>query len=394
MKIGITTFGTDAGKSGISQYLFNILDQFSQLEIEHEFEIMVVESEKHLYDKYLEKDNFSAMVFPDKLSSPVRSIIWHLLSLPKFSKERAYDVVFLPAANRRLPYNMPCPTVGTVHDLASMQFKNKYDALRGFYVRHVLPILIRKLDTVLTVSHYSKDVIHEYTQVAMENIFVTHLAMDKDVFNTNSKHNALQRLQKNYDISGPFLLYIARLEHPAKNHYRLIEAFDHLKKKYNIPHQLVFTGALRERGEEILERLNSSEYTTSIKYFDFVAYDDLADFYRAADIFVFPSLYEGFGLPILEAMACGTPVICSNQASIPEVAGEAGLIFDPFSTRDISDKLHQMLMDSDQKEEYRDRGLKHVINFDWRKTALQTYHELITQVDVSTENNVNHSMQY
>jgi glycosyltransferase involved in cell wall biosynthesis len=156
----------------------------------------------------------------------------------------------------------------------------------------------------------------------------------------------------------------------------------------------VFTGALRERGEEILERLNSSEYTTSIKYFDFVAYDDLADFYRAADIFVFPSLYEGFGLPILEAMACGTPVICSNQASIPEVAGEAGLIFDPFSTRDISDKLHQMLMDSDQKEEYRDRGLKHVINFDWRKTALQTYHELITQVDVSTENNVNHSMQY
>jgi len=394
MIIGITTFGTDAGKSGISQYLFNILDQFTQLDTETKFEIMVTESEKHLYEKYLEKDNFTAMIFPDKLSSPFRSILWHLLSLAKFSKARAYDVVFLPAANRRLPYNMPCPTVGTVHDLASMQFKNKYDALRGFYVRQILPILIRKLDTVLTVSDYSKAVIHEYTHVAMEKICVTHLAMDKEVFNTDSKSDALQRLQQQYDIHGPFLLYIARLEHPAKNHYQLIEAFDQLKKKYNIPHQLVFTGALRERGEVVLERIKSSDYATSIKYFNFVAYADLPDFYRAADIFVFPSLYEGFGLPILEAMACGTPVVCSNQASIPEVAGDAGLIFDPFNTEDITNKLHRMLMDSDLMEEYRGRGLKRVTQFEWKKTALQTYSALITHVDRSSEGNINHFMQY
>ena len=370
-RIGIITFATDAGKSGISQYLFNILENLNLSDQQHEYELIVHESESHLFNRFA-GDNVNIIKLPDSLIPPVRNILWHIFKLPKLSLERKYDVVFLPAANRRAPYFMPCPTIGTVHDLASMNVKDKYDFLRGFYVRRILPLLIKRLSRILTVSEHSKKDIINFCNIVGDTIKVTPLAADKNIFKTGSVEDSKNILKEEYALDKEYILYISRLEHPGKNHIRLIDAFDILKSKHSFPHQLVFAGALRERGEEVIERIKQSPYSQDIKYFEFVDKKYLQDFYRAAELFVFPSLYEGFGLPVLESMACGTPVTCSNCASIPEVANNAALLFNPYDIDDIAESIGIFLVSKSTRDKYSKLGLERANMFSWEETTRLT----------------------
>jgi len=153
MKIGITTFGGDGGKSGISQYIINILREFAALadsakvattagEDKPDFEVIVYEDEKELFVP--DPNSMSTICFGDSLRSPVTNIKWHQFSLPKLCRKQKYDVLFLPAGNRRLPMSLPCPSVGTVHDFSSIHVEGKYDPARMFYIKRVLPFLIRR----------------------------------------------------------------------------------------------------------------------------------------------------------------------------------------------------------------------------------------------------------
>ena len=201
---------------------------------------------------------------------------------------------------------------------------------------------------------------------------MTPLAADPAVYFPRDAREAAELLSRRHAIRPPFLLYTSRIEHPGKNHARLIRAFADLKRRHKIPHQLVLAGSNRERAAEVHREAEQSGYAGDILFTGFVATEDLPLFYQAADIFVFPSLYEGFGLPILEAMACGTPVACSNLSSMPEVAGDAAVLFDPADESSIASALWSIITEPELHSKLAECGPRRSGQFSWSRTAAQT----------------------
>ena len=177
---------------------------------------------------------------------------------------------------------------------------------------------------------------------------------------------------------APYILYISRIEHPGKNHVRLIEAFERFKDATALPHNLVLAGADRERAEEVHARAKASSQADRIVFTGFLRDEQLPHLYAGADLFVLPSLYEGFGLPLLEAMASGTPVACSNLSSLPEVAGEAADLFDPYQVDDMARAMKNILANPRQAAKLRERGQARAAQFSWRLTAEKTLEALET----------------
>lgn len=382
--IGITTFGGDGGKSGISQYIIHLLKEFEKIQCSEQFEILTYQDEKKIF--LPASQNFSILRFPSSFRNPVLNVAWHQLILPYWCKKREYDVLFLPSANRRLPLWVPCPVVGTVHDFSSIHVQGKYDPARNFYITKVLPVLIRQLDKVITVSESSKKDIVEFAQVPEDKIIVTPEAADQEFYYPRDKDESQTLLAKKYAIRSPYLCYVSRLEHPGKNHVRLIEAFQYLKQVKKIPHQLVFAGSDWLGAEEVHRAADKSGCASDIIFTGFFPASDLPHLYSGCDLFVFPSLYEGFGLPILEAMSCGSPVICSNLSSMPEVAGPDALLFDPYSAESISDSILRLLEDDAFRKQYAERNYLRSQSYSWEKTARQTLDVLL---QVAKEKNLN-----
>ncbi len=369
MNIGITTFGSDGGRSGIGRYTVNLLQQLPQLENQTEYDLYAYKDEQTVFAP--DSDRVNPRLVSERLRSPVMNIAWHQTYLPGWCRRLKHDVLFLPAGNRRLPTYVPCPTVGTIHDFSSLHVANKYDSRRMFYIKHVLPFLARRLTHVLTVSESSKRDIVEYARVPPERVTVTPLAVDHRRYRRN-REMAERRIQTNLQLTDPYFLYVSRIEHPGKNHIRLIEAFDQLKQKEGIPHQLVFAGSDWTGAEIVHEKASQSRFSEQIKFTGFVPDEDLLDLYACAELLVFPSLYEGFGLPILEAMASGIPVACAATSSIPEVAGDAANYFDPHDTDEMVDAIRKLIVEPEFRNQCIERGRKRCKRFTWKATAQKT----------------------
>jgi glycosyltransferase involved in cell wall biosynthesis len=379
MKIGITTFGADGGKSGISQYVINLLREITILDKEDHFELFVYENEKDVFVS--NPDHMLLRCFGDNLRNPVLNLAWHQVGLPWWCKREAYDVLFLPAGNRRLPISAPCPMVGTVHDFSGIHVKEKYDPARTFYITRVLPFLVRRLNRVITDSESSKKDIVEYAGVPEERVYVIPLAVNNRLYFQRDKESAITRVRDRYDIRPPYILYISRIEHPGKNHVRLIRAFNRLKTSEQIPHQLVFVGSDWTRATEVHQTAKESGCARDIMFTGFVPTADLPDLYCGANLFIFPSLYEGFGLPVLEAMSCGVPVACSNLSSLPEVAGDAAVLFNPYDEDAIAKAMKGLLTDTRARDHYIRRGLERSKEFTWSNTARRTLEVIYKAVE-------------
>jgi len=373
--IGVTTFGGDGGVSGISQYIVQLLKALAAEPREARYEVAVYADERSIFVP--ESPRVTPLVHGRAWASPIRNVAWHQAMLPALCKRRGFDVLFLPAANRRLPVWTPCPAVGTVHDLASAHVTDKYDPARVFYVRRVLPPLIRRLDHVLTVSEATKRDLVEIAGLRPERVTVTPLAADPAIFHPGDRDAAAARVASRFGVSGPYIVYIARLEHPGKNHVRLIRAFDRLKTRTGLPHKLVLAGSDRERAAEVHAEAAAARHAADIAFTGFVPSDAVGDLYRAADLFAFPSLFEGFGLPLLEAMACGTPVVAADVASLPEVAGDAARLVDPYDEHALAAALEAVLTDPALRADLVARGLARSATFSWRRTARQTLDVLL-----------------
>ena len=367
MRVGLTTFGGDGGKSGISQYIINLVRELPAVANGARFEMLGYERER---ETFLPREGGIDFVpFTERILHPIVNVAWHQVSLPGWCRKRRYDVLFLPAANRRVPIAAPCPTVGTVHDLAAMHIEGKYDPARMFYNRRVLPFLIRKLSQVITVSEYSKRDIVEFTGVSTERVHVIPHGVNRSLFHPGDKREASRRFASRYGVRPPYISYVSRIEHPGKNHVGLIHAFERLKEADGNPHQLVLAGSDWTRAEEVHRVAKDSPWASDIVFTGFISSRDLPDLYRGSDLFVFPSLFEGFGMPILEAMSSGVPVACSDSSSLPEVAGGAAVLFDPLVTESIGEALRRLLTDSEERGERIRLGLARAAKFTWARAA-------------------------
>jgi glycosyltransferase involved in cell wall biosynthesis len=180
------------------------------------------------------------------------------------------------------------------------------------------------------------------------------------------------------DLKPPYFLFISRIEHPGKNHVRLIRAFADFKARTGFPHSLVLAGADWDRAEFVHKTASECAARDSIRFTGFVANEDLLGLYGGAEALFFPSLFEGFGMPILEAMAAGLPVFCSDRSSLPEVGGDAAVYFNPEDEADIARKLEMAASDRNLLGSLRARGLSRTENAGWEQTARRTL-ELILE---------------
>lgn len=229
-----------------------------------------------------------------------------------------------------------------------------------------------QMDIILTYSEYTKQDIIETLRVDEDKIRVIPLAAHEQ-YRPVEDQKKVQTILTKYGLGeGSYIIYVGTIE-ARKNISRLVEAF-HLLKQENplLEHQLVLVGGKLWMHEPIFEAISQLGLENSVKWLGHVPFEDLPSLLDGAELFIFPSLYEGFGLPPLEAMSCGTPVVCSHASSLPEVVGDAGLLFDPYRVKDIAETMHRVLIDSQLRYSLREKGLKRSRTFSWEKTAQAT----------------------
>jgi glycosyltransferase involved in cell wall biosynthesis len=374
MIAGVTTFGGDGGRSGIGRYITQLLRALAALDTDAQWQVAAHAGEASVFMPDTPKWKLSAV--SDRWRSPVANVGWHQLCLSSWCRAGRQDVLFLPAGNRRLPLRCPCPSVGVVHDFSALHVAAKYDPARMFYIKTVLPALIRRLDHVISVSESTRQDLLEYARVPEERITVTPLGADHGFFNPGDREQAAAAVLCQTGVVAPYLLYVSRLEHPGKNHVRLIRAFDTAKTRNGLPHRLVLAGSDWSGSDQVHAAANAARHRESITFLGFVPGGLLPDLYRAADAVVFPSLFEGFGLPVLEAMCCATPVACSNVSSMPEVAGDAALLFNPMEEEDIAQAIGSIATELALREKLVARGLVRAALHTWENTARLTWKAL------------------
>jgi glycosyltransferase involved in cell wall biosynthesis len=373
MKIGIPCFGADSGKSGIGVYLNRLLAGMAPLLNDDRAVLYGSKSDLDFFDPKVH--GITSKTAGTGFGNPVMNVGWHQTLLPAYALHDQLDCLFLPAANRRTPIWAPCRTVGTVHDMSSIHVREKYDPARVFYISTVLPWLFGRLDRVITVSESTRKDIVNYAGIDPDRIDVIHLGVDHSAFHPGPAGDLDDRHRPDagriLPFEEPFLLYVSRLEHPGKNHVQMIRAWELLKAK-GYPHKLVFVGKDWFRAEVIHQAAAASKYSSDIIFKGFIKFEELPVLYRQADCVVYPSLYEGFGLPLLEAMACGAPVACSNVSSLPEVAGDGAAMFDPGDHESIAHEVSKIIDDRDYRARLIKRGTARSLGFTWEKTAEAT----------------------
>jgi glycosyltransferase involved in cell wall biosynthesis len=368
MRIGITTFGLDGGKSGMSRYLLQLLPHFAAGQ--DQWELLALRSERDVFD--VAPEHIPIVEVAPRWGHPVANIAWHQWGLDRLCRRRGYDALFVAAGNRRVPFRLSCPTVGTVHDFAHLHVQGKYDAAHTFYQDRVLPFMVRRLDRVIAISESGKRDIVEHAGVDPDRISVIYHGADIKAFYPRQRSTCAAAMAARYDIRPPYIFYISRLEHPAKNHVRLIRAFTRLKRETGLPHSLVLAGAEWHGAEAVHQARQDSEVAQDISYIGFTDQEDLPQLYCGADLFACPSLVEGFGLPLLEAMACGTPVVCADASSLPEVAGKAAVLFDPLDEEAMAKAMAKVLENESLRADMVQQGLERSRHFTWEKSAAAT----------------------
>ncbi|WP_295383894.1 glycosyltransferase family 1 protein [uncultured Thiodictyon sp.] len=374
MRIGISAFGTDSGKSGISQYAANVVGRLVDLAPQHDCVAFINRADAAWVQTW--HPRLRVIALPDWTGHPVASIFWHLFMLPVMLRRHGCDAVFMPAGNRRLAWSYGVPSVGTVHDFSQLHVPQKYDAARMFYVMRVLPRMMRRLTRVISVSESTRRDLESFARVPAARIRVIYNGADLKRFAPRPRAAARAQLPAELKIPDPYVLYIARLEHPGKNHVRLLEAFAALKRDTDLPHKLVLVGGRWNGAEIIKARVGELGLTEQVVFPGFVPDEVIPALYAAADALAFPSLFEGFGIPVLEAMASGTPVCAANASSIPEVVGDAGLLFDPLDVPAIAASLARLLQDQELRTRLIAAGLERASHFTWDTAAQGVLEEL------------------
>jgi glycosyltransferase involved in cell wall biosynthesis len=303
--------------------------------------------------------------------------------LHRILKQNGCDLLHVPHLFWK-PQGIPCPYVVTVHDLLDHMYRASTNSgLKRTVHFHLTKRVLHRAARIFAVSYFSKKDTENYFEVPAEKIEVIYNALDERFKQGHASEADRQFIAERYQVNYPFLLYAGRIS-PHKNVVRIIEAFSLLKN------QLVEEGRFEElrliiigdevsRHPDLRRAVIKSRMQNDVRFLGFVPIEVLRILYDQAKIFVFPSLYEGFGLPPLEAMAHGTPVVTSNTSSIPEVVGNAAVMVNPENVFEIQRALYRVLLDQNLREKLKARGVEQAQKFSWEESVgrmLKVYHEV------------------
>lgn len=376
MRIGISAYGTRGLRSGLGHYLRNLLRVLLRDHREHEFVVYCQENERDAFD------------FPNLGLSPefhcgserhagaLYDILWHNFVLPRLARRHRIDVLFI-GVDRRIPFFGRVPRVATVHDLAAFTVTGKYPITRQIYSKRVLPLLIRRLKRIVTISQSTRADLVEHLSLRASDITVAYNGVDLERFQDVDRERIPEVLER-HGITKPYMLYTARLEHPGKNHAALVRAVSRIEHGTAAECQLVFVGNPWHRADRIEDAVKSAGMEDRVVFTGFVTDEDLPLLYHGAELFVFPSLYEGFGIPLLEAMGAGVPMAVARAASIPEVAGAAADYFDPHDEQEMQHVIANLAEDEERRRVIIAKGLERVGRFTWERCAATTLETILS----------------
>jgi glycosyltransferase involved in cell wall biosynthesis len=366
MKIGIDTFASAGGRSGIGAYLIQLLKRIPPSG--EQYELFGWDFDRYAYTDAAPHCEFVSRC---RFNGRTANTLWHLFRYPKLAKIRDYKACFFPAAHRRIPYTSPCTSIGTVHDMAAYWGTRKTRESLGL-IRMILPDALRRMDRVIAVSEFVKQELVDLVNVKESKIDVIPNGVDHGAFYPRPRNEESVVLIQPFSFRRPYIIYASRLDHPIKNHVRLIKAFEIFKDRTKYPHRLVLAGADSYQAETVKTAAAASPYRNDIFFTGHFPSSSLPELYAGADFVVFPSMYEGFGLGILEAMASGVPVLCARAASLPEAAGHAALYFDPRNAEEMADRMVGLTTNRDLARELRQKGLERAKAFSWDECINKT----------------------
>ncbi|WP_414548180.1 glycosyltransferase family 4 protein [Anabaena sp. CCY 0017] len=383
LKIVVDATPIDAKPSGVGFYVANLIYALNGLQTVENFQLEIAYQpgfknwllgKKDLPNYLNGYENIHILPIPVRISNLLFSST-QFPNLLLYSFQNYFEKYFdFPDILHGTNYSVyPCKNslkVMNIYDLTFIKFPNYTDSVVKTYTEKVKRCL-QWTDLVLTISESSKKDIIEYLAVAPEKIHVTPLA--SRYYSEYLANQNIQNLvnQVKYDFSKPYLLFVSTIE-PRKNIYTIIAAFNFLKEKYKIEHQLVLLGRKGWNYEPIFAIIDNSPWRKEIYHLDYLSNELVALFYSKADVFVYPSHYEGFGLPVLEAMTLGAPVVTANTSSIPEVTGDAAILIDPNDPMQLAEAILQVISNSQLRQELINKGRERAKLFSWERTAKET----------------------
>jgi glycosyltransferase involved in cell wall biosynthesis len=308
----------------------------------------------------------------DTVESPLPSgqelvrLFWEQAIVPLSARQHKIDVYHSP--NHVLPLTLACKSVVTVHDLGFLD-RGLFNFRRYAYLNALTRPAIKKADLIICISEFTKRELETKFPSTRGKTRVVYQGLD-DRFAFPPNENDVAEFKRDRGL-GPFVLFIGAIE-PRKNLARLIQAFGRAVQNENLPHELILCGPPGWRNDAVKKAWQSSPVRNRVRFMKYVPNEEVPLWYAAADALAFPSLSEGFGLPVLEAMACGTPVVTSDYSALPELAGDAAVLVSPRSAHSIADGLVKVLTDRPLAQDLSARGLERSRLFTWKTAADQT----------------------
>lgn len=296
---------------------------------------------------------------------------WTQLRLSYELSRRPIDVLWLPGST--LPRVMPRQTVVTVHDVGFHHLPKLYKPRQVQIHERALIEIKKKAARIITVSQYSGRAISAAYGIDPQKIAITPCGIDHELYRPIADREAIEMRLRRYQLATPFFIAVGRLE-AKKNIVTLIKAFTSFKTRLGVgsPYRLVLVGTQGFGYDEIQKEISRSPFASDILEIGYIPESDMPYLLNAADALVHPSWYEGFGIPPVQALACGCSVIASNSSALPEVLGDAALFFSPSEPEQLADALRQLIEDGGLKETMRSRGIARAAQYTWRQTAEQT----------------------
>jgi glycosyltransferase involved in cell wall biosynthesis len=356
MRIAISCRSLEYASGGVKEYLVSLLHELLRIDTRNTY--VLFHSQVQYFGSFPGAEEVS-------LYSSNR-LVFDWLKLPGALKAHGIDVAFFPSSN--MPPRVPCKAVAAMMDLGYFHGRYRmYKWADTLYMKRAMAYTARRADRLVAISEHTKKDLTGILGVPPEKVTVTHLAAD-DLYHGPVADEEVLRFRLRHGLERPFFLYTGNIS-PRKNLKVLLEAFAQVKDRVDA--DLVVTGGL-SWSDSWTKWVRTLGIEDRVRRLGYVERQDMPVLYASAMAFVFPSLFEGFGLPVLEAQALGVPVICSNATSLPEVAGDSALMVDPADTAGLARALEQVVGDAGLRQTLANKGRENVRRFSWRGTAEKT----------------------
>ncbi len=364
-RIGIEAYlwgqGDSYRQSGVSTYIRHLVRGLAGVSLPGE---ALVYLPFDCRDEFPSTPRLRGRVSPIPLLRPSQRILWEHTVFPWVLWKDRLDL--LHATMNVAPWWSPCPVVVTILDLAYMRYPHVHPRGRRLYLGAMTRLTVRRARAIVAISHHTGAEIEHLLRVPHERIHVIHLGVDADM--RPLPRDQVESFRRQRGLPPRYLLYLGNLE-PRKNLSRLVQAYARIR---GCGAALVLAGARGWGYAELFQLVETLGLSRQVLFPGFVPREELPLWYNGAEALVYPSLYEGFGLPPLEAMACGTPVLTSTASSLPEVVGEAGLLVPPDDVPGLAEAMQRLLREEELRADLRQRGLQQARRFTWEQTAQET----------------------